>query len=158
MWAHCRTPMDEFSPNVKRASILSPYVSKTRFESQSDGRRSRACPAHDAEQLHRARRRPVGPRDSVTRESRRKSLESLETDSEMARLGCGLSALPTATPWAPPRRRNPMSRSREPPTSHPFSCLARNAFAQPALASWRPRATASASASTGLVMTEPEPI
>ena len=36
-------------------------------------------------------------------------------------------------------------------------CRARNAFAQPALVSCRPRATASASGSTVLVMTEPEP-
>src|SRR5215469_4659296 len=39
---------------------------------------------------------------------------------------------------------------------HSFLCLARNALAQPAFVSCRPRAIASASASTGWVMTEPE--
>lgn len=38
-----------------------------------------------------------------------------------------------------------------------FLCLARNAFAQPARVSCRPRATARASGSTFLVMTEPDP-
>jgi hypothetical protein len=41
---------------------------------------------------------------------------------------------------------------------HPFLCRSRNAFPHPALTAWRPRATASASASTDLVITEPEPI
>ena len=43
------------------------------------------------------------------------------------------------------------------PWPHPFLCRARKALAQPGLASCRPRATASASGSTFLVTTEPDP-
>jgi len=123
-------------------------------------------PATGADELGRLHGRRMSERDKRAPDNDRLGAAGQQRPSEpqtdkdaQRRVGHGSSSSekgsrpPQAARNDKPQRR----RLQRFDADHFLLCASRNALAQPALVSCRPRATASASASTGLVMTEPEP-